>query len=48
MTSSPEETVLQLVRLAWADPHGGALLSSGGAFAMDMRALERMLIQPPP
>src|SRR5438477_56173 len=24
-----------------ADPHGGALLSSGGAFAMDMRALER-------
>src|SRR5262249_53069357 len=26
---------------AYADPHGGALLSSGGAFAMDMRALER-------
>src|SRR5205823_7894815 len=25
---------------AYADPHGGALLSSGGAFAMDMRGLE--------
>src|SRR5438876_1121147 len=35
---------------AYADPHGGALLSSGGAFAMDMRALERpdLMPEPPP
>ena len=32
---------------AYADPHGGALLSSGGAFAMDMRALERPDLMPP-
>src|SRR5438067_953514 len=33
---------------AYADPHGGALLSSGGAFAMDMRALERPDLMPTP
>src|SRR5881409_545290 len=33
---------------AYADPHGGALLSSGGAFAMDMRALERPDLMPAP
>src|SRR5437773_1533567 len=35
---------------AYADPRGGALLSSGGAFAMDMRALERpdLMPEPPP
>ena len=33
---------------AYADPHGGALLSSGGAFAMDMRALERPDLMPRP
>ncbi|HEV8584952.1 MAG TPA: molybdopterin oxidoreductase family protein [Methylomirabilota bacterium] len=33
---------------AYADPHGGALLSSGGAFTMDMRALERPDLMPRP
>src|SRR5256885_12891201 len=33
---------------AYADPHGGALLSSGGAFAMDKRALERPDLMPAP
>src|SRR2546426_1945751 len=33
---------------AYADPHGGALLSSGGAFAMDFRALERPDLMPTP
>jgi anaerobic selenocysteine-containing dehydrogenase len=33
---------------AYADPHGGALLSSGGAFVMDMRALERPDLLPTP
>ena len=33
---------------AYADPHGGALLSSGGAFAMDMAALERPDLMPTP
>src|SRR5438132_2734008 len=33
---------------AYADPHGGALLSSGGAFAMDLRALERPDLMPAP
>jgi anaerobic selenocysteine-containing dehydrogenase len=33
---------------AYADPHGGALLSSGGAFAMDMTALERPDLMPSP
>jgi len=33
---------------AYADPHGGALLSSGGAFAMDLRALERPDLMPRP
>src|SRR6266850_496465 len=33
---------------AYADPHGGALLSSGGAFTMDMRALERPDLMPTP
>src|SRR5882672_12465 len=33
---------------AYADPHGGALLSSGGAFAMDYRALERPDLMPTP
>ena len=33
---------------AFADPHGGALLSSGGAFAMDLRALERPDLMPTP
>src|ERR1044072_5956778 len=32
---------LPALNSAYADPHGCALLSSGGAFAMDMRALER-------
>ncbi len=31
---------------AYADPHGGALLSSGGAFALDLRALERPDLMP--
>jgi anaerobic selenocysteine-containing dehydrogenase len=33
---------------AYADPHGGALLSSGGAFALDLRALERPDLMPTP
>ena len=33
---------------AYADPHGGALLSSGGAFTLDMRALERPDLMPKP
>ncbi len=33
---------------AWADPHGGALLSSGGAFTLDLRALERPDLMPTP
>jgi anaerobic selenocysteine-containing dehydrogenase len=33
---------------AYADPHGGALLSSGGAFTLDMRALERPDLMPAP
>jgi anaerobic selenocysteine-containing dehydrogenase len=33
---------------AYADPHGGALLSSGGAFALDLRALERPDLMPAP
>ena len=30
------------------DPHGGALLSSGGAFGLDLRALERPDLMPTP
>src|SRR5499433_4364019 len=33
---------------AYADPHGGALLSSGGAFGLDLRALERPDLMPTP
>src|SRR5438874_5866318 len=33
---------------AYADPPGGALLSSGGAFALDLRALERPDLMPTP
>jgi anaerobic selenocysteine-containing dehydrogenase len=33
---------------AYADPHGGALLSSGGAFTLDMRPLERPDLMPRP
>src|SRR2546426_3615893 len=33
---------------AYADSHGGALLSSGGAFALDLRALERPDLMPTP
>src|SRR2546429_1866832 len=33
---------------AYADPHGGALLSSGGAFARALRALECPALMPPP
>jgi len=33
---------------AWADPHGGALLSSGGAYTLDARVLERADLLPSP
>jgi anaerobic selenocysteine-containing dehydrogenase len=33
---------------AWADPHGGALLSSGGAFGAGHRVLERGDLMPAP
>jgi anaerobic selenocysteine-containing dehydrogenase len=33
---------------AYADPHGGALLSSGGAFGFDYAVLERPDLMPPP
>jgi anaerobic selenocysteine-containing dehydrogenase len=33
---------------AYADPHGGALLSSGGAFGLDFAALERPDLMPRP
>jgi anaerobic selenocysteine-containing dehydrogenase len=33
---------------AYADPHGGALLSSSGAFALDLRGLERHDLMPAP
>jgi len=33
---------------AYADPHGGALLSTGGAFGMDTRVLERPDLMPSP
>ncbi|HXG04310.1 MAG TPA: molybdopterin oxidoreductase family protein [Candidatus Binatia bacterium] len=33
---------------AWADPHGGALLSSGGAFGTGHRVLERPDLMPTP
>jgi anaerobic selenocysteine-containing dehydrogenase len=33
---------------AWADPHGGALLSSGGAFGFDYGVLERPDLMPGP
>ena len=33
---------------AYADPHGGALLSSGGAFELDFAAFERPDLMPRP